>query len=333
MQRPRAPSAVTGPPTQSANKVVYRPTTDGGHSSFVAAPVVLGFDVGARRIGKMTVSLWRHSVSLVDAMAGVRLELPPLPDGLQGYKLRAVPEAEASVLLADSRFVPWVRQSYARCYTDLTLGFDVWFETLSSSTRQGLRRKSRKLTELGGGSLDVRCYRTPDEMDTFFANARQISAISYQEKLLSAGLPADAQPAMRALAAQDKARGFIMFLHDQPVAYLYTPAQGDVLLYAYLGYDPEYAHISPGSILQMEAFRLLMIERRFRFFDFTEGGGRHKLGFASGSIPSLDILLLLPTLPNRMRLGTLAAFDGMVSAAKQTVDHLGFRGVRKLLRG
>ena len=303
-----------------------------GSAGFVIAPVVLGFDIGARRLARMVLPLWRRSLSLTEAMAGVKIDLPPLPDGVQGYKLRAVPDDEAQTWLANPQFRPWVRQRYGRCYTDLTLGFDRWFGGLSASTRQGLRRKARRLAEQGGGAIDVRCYRTAEEMAHFFAMARKISSISYQERLLSAGLPADSLAEMQTLAAADAVRGFLLFVHDRPVAYLYAPAAGDVLLYAHLGYDPAMADLSPGSVLQLEAFRLLMAERRFAWFDFTEGGGQHKHSFASGSIPSLDVLLLRPTLSNRARLGALTGFDGAVAMAKRATERLGIGGVRKLLR-
>ena len=39
--------------------------------------------------------------------------------------------------------------------------------------------------------------------------------------------------------------------------------------YAYLGYDPDYLHLSVGTVLQWLALDSLFAERRFRFFDFT----------------------------------------------------------------
>lgn len=302
-------------------------------SGFAPASVVLGFDVGARRLGKLVLPLLRRSVPLSDALHGRHSPLPPLPVGAQGYQLRALPEGEAMAWQNHDRFIPWVRQRYDRCYTDLTIGFDAWFAGLSSSTRQGLRRKARRFAEQGGGEIDVRCYRSAPEMAEFFTIARQISALSYQERLLSAGLPADALPHMQALAARDSVRGFLLFLAGRPAAYLYTPAQGDVLLYAHLGYDPALADHSPGSVLQLEAFRLLMAERRFAWFDFTEGTGQHKQSFASGAIASVDMLLLRPTIANRVRLDALGAFDGAVAIAKRAVERMGIEGVRRRLRG
>ena len=302
-------------------------------SGFEVAPVVLGFDAGARRLGQMTLPLWRRSISLHEAMIATPLALPPLPEGVEGYKLRAVTVAQAESLLGGQPLLPWVRQRYDRSFADLTIGFDAWLAGLSSSTRQGLRRKSKRLAEASGGCLDVRMYRRAEEMAEFFAIARQLSAVSYQERLLSAGLSADALAEMLSLAAKDAVRGFLLFINGRPAAYLYVPARGDVLIYSCLGYHPDFADLSPGSVLQYEAFRLLLAEQRFAWFDFTEGGGQHKQSFATGSLASVDLLLLRPTMANRLRLGALGSFDSVVAFARSMLGQAGVRQMRKLLRG
>ena len=68
-------------------------------------------------------------------------------------------------------------------------------------------------------------------------------------------------------------RAFLLFLAGEPVAYLYLPVSGRTLIYAYLGYDAEHAHLSPGTVLQMAALENLFAEKRFAYFDFTEGEG------------------------------------------------------------
>lgn len=316
--RPGALPAGTHPPIEAGFKV---------------APVVLGFDVGARRLGRMVIPLWWRSIALHDAMAQSPISLPPLPQGVQGYKLRAVPEDQARTLMSDTELLPWVRQRYLRCFADLKMGSDAWHAALSSSTRQGLRRKCRRVAEASGGMLDVRMYRRPEEMTEFFGLARQLSAVSYQERLLSAGLPVDALPEMLTLAGRDAVRGFLLFIDGTPAAYLYAPAQGDVLIYSCLGYHPDFAELSPGAVLQYEAFRKLLSEGRFSWFDFTEGGGQHKQSFATGNVASMDLLLLRPTLTNRLRLCALRSFDALVALARLAIGSVGVRHLRKLLRG
>lgn len=302
-------------------------------SDFTKADVIIAYDVAGRRLARIVLPLWRRSLTLAEAMADHCPALPGLVATAQGYKLRALPEQHAAELLADNRYLPLLRQRYERSYVDLHGGFEQWLAGLSGNTRQTLRRKHRKLAQHCGGTVDVRVYRTPEEMAEFFPHARAISAASYQERLLASGLPENSLPVMQELAEHDLVRGFLLWIDGRPAAYLYAPAQGDTLLYAYLGYDEAQATHSPGSVLQLEALRLLMEEGRFRWFDFAEGGGQHKQCFASGTIASVDLLLLRPTVRNRVILWSLAAFDRTVAIAREAVNRLGLRGWRRFIRG
>ena len=252
--------------------------------------------------------------------------MPALMPGEDGYLITALPAAAAGqVAWCHSRLRPFVRQRYERSYADLSLGFDAWLARLSANSRSTMKRKARKLADRSGGMLDLRCYRTPDELSEFYEHARQVSAASYQERLLDAGLPQGpgALGAMQALAARDAVRAWLLFIEGRPAAYLYAPAEGDCLLYAYLGYDPAFAAFSPGTVLQYEAMRGLMAERRFRLFDFTEGDGRHKRQFATGTISCVDLLLVRRTLSNLAIGHLINALDHTVALAKRIRTALG----------
>lgn len=297
----------------------------------VAAEVALPFQIGARTLASVKRRLVRLSVPLEQALAGEPLTLPGLPANAEGYFVRALPDAAGADLQAPEMRA-FVRQAYPRHYARLDQGFDAWFGGLSANSRSTLKRKRRKLEEASGGALDVRQYSRPGEVAEFFAQARAVSAETYQEKLLDAGLPADGLPAMRALAERGEMRGWLLFLDERPIAYLYAPAQGRTLLYAHLGYRADVGHLSPGSVLQLEAMRMLMEEGAFSHFDFTEGDGQHKRQFASASVPSHDLLLVRDTFGNRVALRLLAAFDTSVALAKRAALRLGLGGVARAVR-
>jgi CelD/BcsL family acetyltransferase involved in cellulose biosynthesis len=297
-------------------------------SSEAAAPQVeLPLRIGARKIGRVRRRLVRFGVPLEQALTGGAPMLPPLPGGADGYYLRAVP-ASKSERLAPSGMRSFVRHSYPRHYADLGLGFEAYLATFSAKSRSSLKRKRRKLEERCGGALDVRLYRSPGEMEAFYRSARALSALTYQERLLDAGLPAGALGEMQDLARRDEVRAWLLFIDGRPASYLYAPAEGAALRYAYLGYHPDLADLSPGTVLQLEAMRMLMEERRFRWFDFTEGDGQHKRQFATASVDSVDLLLLRPTFANLAAARALAGFDGAIAIAKR----LGLKRIAALSR-
>lgn len=299
----------------------------------MTAAVALPFRIGARTLWRVRRRLVRVPLSLEAAQAGTLPALPP-SDG-DGYLILSLPEACLEPLSSEHPGLrPFVRQVYHRFYARLDGDFDAYLAGFSAKSRSTLRRKVRRLAERSGGSLDLRCYRTPEEMDEFHRQARIVSARSYQERLLDAGLPdgEEARAEMRALAARDAARGCTLHVDGRPISYLYAPAEGPTLIYLYLGYDPDFADLSPGTVLQFEAMRQLMEEGRFRLFDFTEGEGQHKRLFSTGEVACVDLLLVRPTIANLLAGHALAAFDASVALARNTAGLPFFRGLAARLR-
>lgn len=301
----------------------------------IAAPYPLRFQLGARTLWTVRRRLLRVSPTLAEIRGGAVPPLPPLGAGAHGYLLASCPEAAIDrVRAAVPGLRCLVRQRYVRRYADLAGGWDAYLAGFSPKSRATLLRKGRRFAERDGGRLDVRAYRTPAEIATFHRLARQVSALSYQERLLDAGLPGGpaALAALERRAAMDAVRAFLLFLDGRPVSYLHLPADGDRLVYAHLGFDPAVADLSPGSVLQLEALRLLMEEGRFEALDFTEGEGQHKRLFATGGVACADLLLLRPTLANRLAGGGLLAFDAAVARARAALDGPALRRWGRLIR-
>lgn len=296
-----------------------------------AVPVPLRFMIGARTLLTLRPRLVRVAHSLRQAREGVRPDLPGLPAGAAGFLVTSLPDAQLDSLLRTG-LLGLVRQRYTRSFVDLSIGFDRWFGGLSANTRQGLKRKAKRLAAESGGAIDIRRFRSPDEIAIFHPLARALSARTYQERLLGAGLPEGLAPLQR-LAAADGVRAWLLCLQGQPIAYLCCTADDDTLLYTHVGHDPDAAMLSPGAVLQLEAMRDLFGDR-FGWFDFTEGDGQHKRQMASGGIACVDLLLLRPTLANRAILAALGGFDGGVAWAKRIVHRIGAdRLARQLRRG
>jgi CelD/BcsL family acetyltransferase involved in cellulose biosynthesis len=300
-------------------------------------PTALSFQVGARTLLAVKRSLVRVGVSLEEAREGRLPVLPPLPNDAHGYVVTSLPEDRLEAMIyASGRMTGFVRQRYVRYFADLTGSYDGYLAKLSSNARQGVKRKAKKIAQVSGGAVEVRRYRTPTELQVFHDIARGIALRTYQEKLLGEGLP-DSPAFVRAMlakAAADEVRAWLLLVAGEPAAYLYCPARGDTLIYEYVGHDPAYNELSPGAVLQMEAFRDLFEEGRFARFDFTEGEGQHKRQYSTGGVPCLDLLLLRPTLTNRVTMAALGGFNRAVAGGKALAQGVGMEKLaRKLRRG
>ena len=295
--------------------------------------VALRIEIAGRTLGHVRRELAVVPHGLDDILTPTARTMPPA--GRDGWLLRSLPRDRLPALRAElDGWLVVERQAYPRHYVPMAgQGFDDWWQGFSSKTRSTLSRKARRLADQFAGGTAVRAYRTADEIDEFMDIAAILSAQTYQSRLLQAGLPVSDADCARAVAAaaEDKVRAFLLFAGDRAIAYLYLPVERDVLIYAYLGYDPAFAALSPGTVLHVEAMRALFAEGRFRAFDFTEGDGAHKAQFGRASVDCADILVLRPTLRNRAALGLMSGVDRLAGAGKSLLERLGLRAKAKAL--
>ena len=293
----------------------------------------IDFTVGSRRLLSVPRQLSTWAFSLEDVLAGALPTAPP--SGRDGVRVLSAPTARLAEITARyPGFIAGGRQDYRRHYIDMDQSFDDYMAQFSGKTRSTLRRKARKLADDAGG-YTVTEHRTPAEIEAFLAAALPLSARTYQARLLDAGLPEspEARRAMLEAAEADRMRAFLLHAGGQAVAYLSLPLAGQTLVYAYLGYDPDWARLSVGTVLQMDALERLFAEQRYRWFDFTEGDGAHKQMFGTHAAACSSLVLLEPTLANRTLLGARAGFDASVLGAKALAERSGALGrIRALLR-
>ncbi|MCB1734737.1 MAG: GNAT family N-acetyltransferase [Gammaproteobacteria bacterium] len=266
--------------------------------------------------------------------------MKPPTDGLlsdsQGFLIRAMPlEGELPAITPMGDFLRYVPLQYLHSHIDLTMSFEDYQQKFSSKTRATLNRKVRKFAQHCGGELHWKAYVSRDDMDEFFRHARAVSARTYQERLLDAGIPgSDSFIAnARTLADEDRLRAYILFDGDRPVSYLYCPVHASVLIYAYLGYDPDYARLSVGTVLQWLALESLFAEGKFRAFDFTEGQSDHKRLFATHQQQRGNVYFLRHTIGNRLLVSAHHRTDLLSAWFGNQFDRFGLKArIKRLIR-
>jgi CelD/BcsL family acetyltransferase involved in cellulose biosynthesis len=293
----------------------------------------IDFTLGSRRLLSVPRRLATWSFNLDAVLAGALPAAPP--SGRDGVRVLSAPTARlADITARYPGFIVGGQQDYRRHYIAMDGSFAGYLARFSGKTRSTLRRKAKKLAEEAGGYA-VTEHRTPAEIEAFLTAALPLSAKTYQARLLDAGLPdgPESRRAMLEAAEGDRMRAFLLHAGGAPVAYLALPVIGDTLVYAHLGYDPAFARLSPGTVLQMDALERLFDEHRYRWFDFTEGDGAHKELFGTDFAACSSLVLLEPTLANRALLSARAGFDASVAQAKALAQRSGALGrVRALLR-
>lgn len=299
------------------------------------ASAEIRFLVGARCLWSVKREVVPVGWTLSDILAGRSVARPDLPRGADGYRFQSIPASMLPSVINDLGLIASTPQVYPRHYIDMSAGYDGYLAQFSSKTRATLSRKTRKMEEASGGTLDIRTFHGPEDLPAFFADALPLARETYQARLLNASLPDDVlfRAKARELARSDNLRAYILYLSGRAIAYLYLPVDGDVLVYAYLGYDQAQAHLSPGTVLQMQALEALFSERRFRFFDFTEGDGPHKSLFGTHKTECATVFSLRSELRNHILFMQYRMFNTAVGQASALAQRIGIKtALRKLLR-
>lgn len=259
------------------------------------------------------------------------IDVPAVPE-TEGWLLEGLPAPwESSLSSFKNTWLVYCKARYNRHVADLSGGFNKYMGKFSAKTRSTLRRKLRKFAEASGGEIKWRSYREPDHMAEFYRLARELSRKTYQERLLKVGFPeSDTFLANLIQRAELGAvRGYVLFLDDAPVSYLYLPIQGERAIYTFLGYDPKAAKLSSGTVLHLLAIKELCASEEVRYLDFTQGEGQQKEMFGTFSVPCVDLLLLRQSLRNQILITTHAYWGSLEKGIGNALDQV---GVKKIIK-
>jgi hypothetical protein len=264
------------------------------------------------------------------------MPLSELPRGVEALFTPSCPLARPIRRYVTLRnCIRYAPRQYPNVYVTLDGSFQEYLNGFSCKSRATLRRKVRRMAQLSGGTIEWRQFRDSAEMAEFQQAARQVAAKTFQERLFHGALPATAVflEEMRSLADQDNVRGYLLYLKHRPIAYLYFPARNGVLLYSFLGHDPEYNEFSPGTVLLYLALESLFQERRFRLLNFGQGGMQQKQQFSTGEVYCADIYFLRRSFRNLLLVCSHVLVDAISRVTGEMLERLRIkRTFKRLLR-
>jgi CelD/BcsL family acetyltransferase involved in cellulose biosynthesis len=208
---------------------------------------------------------------------------------------------------------------------------------LGTRSRKSLRYSRKKLHEHVDGRLEARCFTTPVELERFLADSVQVSRKTYQWNLLGLGLrdqsALDAR--LRFAAERGWLRCYILYCRDQPVAFMLGLLHRDTYYYLDVGYDPDWAKWSVGSVLQVEVMQdLYALPTPPRGFDFSTGYGAHKARFGNVSRREANWLLLPSGWRSAALLGGYRATETVSAGLSHVLERYDLKArLKKLVRG
>ncbi len=196
---------------------------------------------------------------------------------------------------------------------------------MGSRSRQSVQYSQRRLYREMENRVRVERFDRPEAVEKFIADASAVSRKTYQWHLLGLGLRNDKETTsgFRFAAERGWFQSYILYCRDQPCAFMLGHLYGGCYYYDDVGYDPDYAKWSVGTVLQLEVLKdLLGTHPRPAFFDFSTGFGEHKGRFGNLSRLELNVLILRRTLRNNL-----------VAISYETTNHISSSIIGLLARG
>ncbi|MGH3131631.1 MAG: GNAT family N-acetyltransferase, partial [Gaiellaceae bacterium] len=179
---------------------------------------------------------------------------------------------------------------------DLPGSPDEFLRSLSSSTREGVRRYGRKLEKEYGERLSLRIFREPAEIDELFEQVEVVSAKTYQGGLGVAFAGDALQRSLTALAMERGwFRAWVLSLDGEPVAFWHGEAYRGVFRIGVPGYDPAHARLRVGNYVLMRLVADLCAEEGVDRVDYGFGDAEYKRRFGTRSWQEEDVLVYAPT--------------------------------------
>jgi hypothetical protein len=213
--------------------------------------------------------------------------------------------------------------------------FEDYLKKFNAKQRYNLTRETRKFAELSGGRIDCRTFRSPDELREFYRHASHISANSWKEEIGGRGFSGSIpESETLALAETGRARGYVLFHDQRPVAFVFCQANCEHLIYKYIGYHREYARWSPGTVLLCLILKRLFAEHDFEYLDLGEGTLGYKSFFSSCSVRCVRVIYFRRTLRNVAILSAHHALCVISVAAGKLLARIGLkRAIKRTVMG
>jgi hypothetical protein len=295
-------------------------------------------------IGEWAVGMWYPRLVVLDPadLGAVATLQPPeaykalLSAEAAGVLCRRMPAEHFGVGIGSyGRWLRYVRSKDIHHFVEIQATWEVYFSKFTGKSRQNLRRSVKRFTERQQGATGVELLMAPADMPRFHREALAISEQTYQHKLLKSGLPSG--PAFAAhlekLAHEGRARGYLLRDGGRAVAYAWCSMSDDVLKYEIVGYLPECAELSPGTVLLHHIVEDAHQIPNCRFVDFGPGEAAYKSMFANRNVEYVDLYLFRMTALNAVLVGLHRGLAVANEALGRLLESLGVKArIKRLIR-
>jgi hypothetical protein len=203
------------------------------------------------------------------------------------------------------------------------------------SVRSYLRRTLKKAQNADKeDAVSMRLFTAPSELDTYFSDAETVAKNTYQ-RAIGAGFQASALHRAHARLAAEKGwfRGHILYAGKKPIAFQEDYLRAAHCFNPYVGYDPAYADLNPGTLLLIKSWEALCAQAPSVVYDFGFGEGVYKQRLADACVCEGELLLFAHSPKSFLIYLVLSVNHFLDTSVKRLLNALGiYDAVKKTWR-
>ncbi len=212
---------------------------------------------------------------------------------------------------------------------ELPESMDDYWNSFSKKPRYNLRRAVKL-----AGDINVECITDAGQIAGFLDAAHAISTKSWQSQRIGVRIANDDRELQRyvALATLGLLRCYLLTTGethphgaDVPVAFVVGTQCNGYYSYEEIGYDQDFASVSPGKVLLIKLLEDLYSRNTPKWLDFGGGDAEYKRTFANHSTRSGNVVLFAKTRRARAVAAGMTAARATDSFLRATIGWLGLK--------
>ncbi len=220
-----------------------------------------------------------------------------------------------------------------RLRLELPPTMDEYWSTFSKKRRYNLKRERKILDK--EGTVTIKKINQVDQVADFLEDAHRVSLKTWQTRQLGLRVSKndDDLETFTFLASQGALRSYLLYLNDEPIAFMIGNQYNGVYHYEEVGFDSDYAKYSPGKALLIAGLEDIYSDNKPTWFDFGLGDADYKRQMANHQSQSGTLWVIPSGFKNRMIITWLKMCRSTKLIAKKALQSTGlFRRLRQKLR-
>ena len=151
-----------------------------------------------------------------------------------------------------------------------------YLKKFNHKKRKNLKRIEKKLNSTFPDKLQLKLFKTTNDLDMLVSACEEIAQKTYQRGL-GVGFVniKENRERLELIAKKGWLSSFLLYIEDKPVAFLITTLYKDILYGDYIGYDKTYHKYSPGTFILLKAIEISSLQQ-ITEMDFGFGDAEYK---------------------------------------------------------